>query len=287
MLTKRKLRNHPNSSAKFEEAGDEPFQSSVITLQQTGRFVLLFTYLAWISLIACGIASYEGEPITVTSKDLPLHYFDVIFRRFGALLLFTVWAARASILFALQKPWQLNKGLVLRACALYIIQAVVRSIVYLLHATGYIFTPQRWARDNMKHPPHIMSDHILLGSAVMGGCGCEATLSLIHLWSAQPKSLEAICFKLHAVAATMLAVLVSCECYFTSRYFHPPGEILLGALLGFLLFQLPLVILSISEMDRLCQCVSGDSVEGGFAHNPSRAKEVDAAGVTKQLAHQT
>lgn len=50
-----------------------------------------------------------------------------------------------------------------------------------LHA-GYIFTPQRWARDNMKHPPHIMSDHILLGSAVMGGCGCEATVSLIHLW---------------------------------------------------------------------------------------------------------
>lgn len=44
---------------------------------------------------------------------------------------------------------------------------------------GYIFTPQRYARDNLSHPPHVMSDHILLASAVHGGLASEALLPLL------------------------------------------------------------------------------------------------------------
>lgn len=46
---------------------------------------------------------------------------------------------------------------------------------------GYIFTSKRWARDNLDHPPHIMSDHILLGAALMGGFACEAALGMLEL----------------------------------------------------------------------------------------------------------
>lgn len=48
-------------------------------------------------------------------------------------------------------------------------------------APGYIFTAKRYARDNLDHPPHVMSDHILLGAALMGGFACEAALSLLSL----------------------------------------------------------------------------------------------------------
>lgn len=36
-------------------------------------------------------------------------------------------------------------------------------------------------------------------------------------------------------------MLVSAECYFTARYFHPPAEIVLAAAIGAALFQLPLL----------------------------------------------
>ena len=55
------------------------------------------------------------------------------------------------------------------------------SILSLFPA-GYIFTPQRWARDNLSHPPHVMSDHVLLASAVHGGLASEALLPLLNWW---------------------------------------------------------------------------------------------------------
>ena len=47
--------------------------------------------------------------------------------------------------------------------------------------------------------------------------------------------------RLYPAAAGALAVLVSAECYFTARYFHPPGEIILAAALGLVVFQAPLL----------------------------------------------
>lgn len=45
----------------------------------------------------------------------------------------------------------------------------------------------------------------------------------------------------YTAAAGALALLVSAECYFTARYFHPPGEIILAAVLGLAAFQAPLL----------------------------------------------
>lgn len=48
---------------------------------------------------------------------------------------------------------------------------------------GYIFSPQRYARDNLSHPPHVMSDHILLGASVHAALACEAVMAL-PAWAA-------------------------------------------------------------------------------------------------------
>lgn len=41
-------------------------------------------------------------------------------------------------------------------------------------------------------------------------------------------------------AALALVVLTCCEAFVTARYYHPPREIMVAALGGFLLFQLPM-----------------------------------------------
>ena len=49
------------------------------------------------------------------------------------------------------------------------------------------------------------------------------------------------CLRLYSALAAGLAVLVSAECYYTARYFHPPAEIALAAALGLAVFQGPLL----------------------------------------------
>lgn len=185
-----------------------------------------------------------GEPILVKSRDLPLHWFDKLFRTLGSALLFALWAVRAGAARLLR--WDRQAALVFVPAAIYAAQAVIRLIIYQLHvaggcsgllglraerarlwaewvchwiapargsasvaavcrcptnclapaccmcrctvlcrrfylpsSSGYIFTPQRFARDNLSHPPHVMSDHILLASAVHGGLASEALLPLL------------------------------------------------------------------------------------------------------------
>lgn len=51
----------------------------------------------------------------------------------------------------------------------------------------------------------------------------------------------ALFLRAYSAVAAALALLVAAECYFTSRYFHPPGEILLAAAIGAAMFQAPLL----------------------------------------------
>lgn len=222
-----------------------------MTVLQLSRAVLVFTYTVWFVLVAAGLASYEGEPVVVKSRDLPLHWFDLVFRRFGALLLFGLLAVRAA---AAARTWRstsggpFTDGTVLKTFALFLGLAFLRMAIYQLHVAGYIFTPQRWARDNLGHPPHVMSDHVLLGASLMGGFACEAVLGLLSLRSVRADSEQGIFARLYSLAATVMSVLVSCECYYTARYFHPPREIILGAILGLLLFQIPPLMLCLHEL---------------------------------------
>ncbi|KAI7842937.1 hypothetical protein COHA_003446 [Chlorella ohadii] len=199
-------------------------------------FVALACYLAWFVLILGGILAYEGEPILVKSRDLPLHWFDKLFRTLGSALLFALWALRAGAARLLR--WDRQAALVFVPAAIYAVQAVLRLIIYQLHVAGYIFTPQRYARDNLSHPPHVMSDHILLASAVHGGLASEALLPLLS-WRHAGRGRAFL--RAYSAAAAALALLVSAECYFTARYFHPPGEIVLAAVLGLAAFQAPLL----------------------------------------------
>ena len=50
-----------------------------------------------------------------------------------------------------------------------------------LSLAGIIFAPGRFARDaSLSHPPHVMSDHILLGAAVHAGLAAEAALGALQ-----------------------------------------------------------------------------------------------------------
>ena len=133
--------------------------------------------------------------------------------------------------------------------AVYAVQAVARAGIYELHRAGAIFSPQWWLSMNASdtdaagHPPHVMSDHVLLASTSVGGLACEAALVYLSL-AQRRRPLSPLLLKACAVVATSLALLVSAEVYYTARYFHPPGEILFGAALGLVAFQAPLLLLS-------------------------------------------
>lgn len=126
---------------------------------------------------------------------------------------------------------------------MYAFQAGLRSLVYHLHRLGVIFQPSKWLAPDVPagHPPHIMSDHILLAATVVGGLVTEGVvvfLSLGHRGSSRSASLLPIL----AAFTTVLAVIVSIESYFTARYFHPPSEIVMGAVIGLVFFQVPLLV---------------------------------------------
>lgn len=52
----------------------------------------------------------------------------------------------------------------------------------------------------------------------------------------------------YALLNGILAALVSLGSYFTSKYFHPPSEIILGGILGLVVFQAPLLLLKMKAL---------------------------------------
>lgn len=79
-----------------------------------------------------------------------------------------------------------------------------------------MFSPQRHARDSMGHPPHVMSDHILLAAAVHAGLASEAVLPALA-WGAGGTARGRAFLRAYSAAAGALVALVSGECYFTGE----------------------------------------------------------------------
>jgi len=187
-----------------------------------------------------------GEPITVKADELPLRHFDWLFRRAGPLVLFAAWLLRAAVKHFLHFGGDGKKDNLWIPAAVYAVQASVRTIIYELHRAGVIFTPHRWlspaAADTLHgHPPHVMSDHVLLSATIVGGLACEAVLLFLSM-AHRRKPLSPLLLKGCVALTTVLAMLVCGETYFTARYFHPPSEIVAGAVLGLVLFQAPLLL---------------------------------------------
>lgn len=125
---------------------------------------------------------------------------------------------------------------------MYAFQAGLRSVLYHLHRLGVIFQPSKWLAPDVPagHPPHIMSDHILLAATVVGGLVTEAVVIFMSLRS-RGDSPSALILLILAGIITILAIIISIESYFTARYFHPPSEIVMGAVIGLVFFQVPLL----------------------------------------------
>lgn len=77
-----------------------------------------------------------GEPIRVKSKDLPLHWFDRLFRATGSALLFGLWAVRAAAARLRPSHFDARSNLVFAPAAIYLAQALLRLAIYQLHVAG-------------------------------------------------------------------------------------------------------------------------------------------------------
>lgn len=190
---------------------------------------------------------HAGNVAGLKPSELPLAAFDWVYRRVGVLIVFLAWGLRVIVKNVLSISGDGPRDNLWIPAGIYGIQALGRSIVYELHRAGAIFSPCRWfevlSRTNkiLEEAPHMMSDHILLSSSVISGLTCEATLiflSLVH--RRRPWSPTAL--KLCAILATILSLLVSFESFYTARYFHPPQEIVSAAIIGLILFQIPILI---------------------------------------------
>ena len=72
----------------------------------------------------------------VKSRDLPLHYFDLLFRTFGAGLLFILWAIRAVVTYSWPKAFPRKRDTVVKPFTLYFVLSAIRGAMYQLHVGG-------------------------------------------------------------------------------------------------------------------------------------------------------
>lgn len=155
----------------------------------------------------------------VKKSELPLHQFDLLFRKVGGAVIFGAWFFRAAIkhTFHLRADGRIEHIWI--PAVIYAVQAVLRSAVYQLHRLGVIFAPHRWltaAQVDGPHPPHVMSDHVLLAATVVGGLACEVVVLYLGL-SYRRHRVSPYLLKGLAVMVTVLASFVSAECYYTAR----------------------------------------------------------------------
>lgn len=116
----------------------------------------------------------------------------------------------------------------------YAFQAGLRSFLHHLHNIGVIFLPHKWfgaaaafivnvtggggsrKKGFADHHEHIMSDHVLLAATLIGGLACE--MVVLHLSFAHRKlKISPMLLRGLSVAVTVLALLVSAECYYTAK----------------------------------------------------------------------
>ncbi|KAG7674873.1 hypothetical protein NADE_006908 [Nannochloris sp. 'desiccata'] len=226
------------------------------------RKLLLTIYGAWFLALAVGTLHYAGDDeIAVNRNELPLRHIDYIFRTVGGVVIFAVWGLRALMKQALHLRGDDRRVHIWIPAVYYAFQAGLRSLLHQFHNFGVIFSPHKWfgaattvvlgggSGNNSKeklldyHHEHIMSDHVLLAATVIGGLACE--MVVLHLSFAHRRhKISPLLLRGLAVTVTALALLVSAECYYTAKYFHPPGEIIAGAVFGLILFQVPLLFLS-------------------------------------------
>ncbi len=170
--------------------------------------------------------------------ELPLRHIDYLFRTAGGVLIFAVWGLRALIKQALHLRGDDRRVHIWIPAVYYAFQAGLRAILHKFHHFGVILSPHKWlstvvpnfvfsgngsilssgAKEvaNSIHE-HIMSDHVLLAATVVGGLACE--MVVLHLsFAHRRQKISPLLLRGLAGAVTILALLVSAECYYTARY---------------------------------------------------------------------
>ena len=166
--------------------------------------------------------------------------------------MFMVWSVRAALKHRIHHGQQRHRiGLhvehIWTPLSMYSVHAVLRAGVYYIHqaSTTWFSQPMAVLRGLFggSESDHIMSDHILLACTIIGGLSSEIVLVLlsvaVRLRGGRRRSV--LLLKMFAVVVLILALTVCLEVYYTARYFHPPVETVVAAILGLLLFQIPIL----------------------------------------------
>jgi len=174
-------------------------------------------------------------------------------------ILFAAWGLRAVTKHILYAVGDGRKDNIWIPGAVYTMQAALRAVVYELHRAGFFLPKPKNSTIEGELHTHIMSDHVLLAATVVGGLSCEAVLVYMSI-AHRRRAVSPYVLKAVAAVATVLALLVCIETYYTARYFHPPSEIISGAVLGLVLFQAPLLYLSMRELTAQQEQSTGPSL---------------------------
>lgn len=239
---------------KGDAPSAEPAFEPDTTWEGTAWVMLCIIYGSWFLLLAAGARAYEGEswpahlpahlprrlrspwagsaaaaapppparppaaagePVRVKPHQLPLYQFDQMFRAAGGAFIFGMWALRACATYML--PRADHTATLWVPLALHAALGALRLAVYRAHAAGLIFAASRWAAPAPSgHVAHVMSDHILLAAAAVGGLAVEAAMPLLSVRGARGAA-DVKSMRSYAKLATAMAVVLGWECYYTAR----------------------------------------------------------------------
>lgn len=223
-----------------------------ITSDAVFKALVAVPLLMWWAALIAGMLQHDGVPVKYRGIQHPLQWFDsLFFKPLGNLIPFLMLGLRSA--FA-SLPNEDSKGRVLpkvdafvgrtatmssRCVVLYAILAFLRISIYLAHIAFH----------NYGELPHMVSDHMTLAACVVASLHLEllCCLSDILRFQAATRSTGwGVSTKEGGLAAglvlnALLCLLVSADMYYTALYYHKPVESMASAVLGFVLFHLPVL----------------------------------------------
>lgn len=225
----------------------------VVTICVLGAAMVAWTAAVWMGCLWYEVDAHlmRGVPRSALNPLLP---YDKLLRRVGPLLPLTVPLLRGEGDTGHAMPG------VLHTLVIYTAFAALRIALYLAFQpdgamANLLFTTSTAAG---KHA-HWLSDHILLGSSMLGMLAAEAAMLAAQLCSCRssgavaPSNGSSTAWRrLWAGAAltVVLWALTAIDMHFTARFFHPPQENVRAWAVGVFVFQAPLASWAIWQVSR-------------------------------------
>lgn len=229
-----------------------PAKRTSLYLSNNAAFkaLVVMPLLLWWICIAAGMANYIGREERGKINHILIWFDQLVFKQMGNGIPLIVMSLRLAAAMSADEGLEMATAWP-RCLKLYVTAIVTRLASYATHVflirTGVLSS-------------HVLSDHMLLAGMVMAILQAElacvvsdlCTMGLVEKQkimervaprgpSLMPVSLQELLLAAALVSAVLLMVCVSGDMYFTAVYYHEPWECFATCVLGFLLFQGPVV----------------------------------------------